>query len=149
MTRYGFAIALGGVLLVASALAADDEDMKGTWRFTSINAGGAPVPDTVTKTLELKLSKGELELSGKALTETIKSKVVLDVKAKTFDFEPTTGPEKGKVSKGIYELKMARTDGAEKTTLRIYFAKPGGERPMKIEEPVAEGHFLWVLEKSK
>jgi uncharacterized protein (TIGR03067 family) len=149
MTRATFGIALGLSLLLGSAQAADDDIIKGTWKFTLINAGGAPVPEEVMKTLELKLSKDELVLSGSALDETIKSKVTLDEKAKQFDFEPTTGPEKGQVSKGVYELKMAKGNGGEKVTMRIYFAKPGGVRPKKLEEEVTDGHFLWVLEKSR
>jgi uncharacterized protein (TIGR03067 family) len=149
MTRATFGFALGLSLLLGSVQAADDDVIKGTWKFTSINAGGVPVPEQVTKTLELKLSKDELVLSGSALNETIKSRVSLDEKVRNFDFEPTTGPEKGKVSKGVYELSVAKGDGGEKVTMRIYFAKPGGERPKKLEEEVADGHFLWVLEKSK
>jgi uncharacterized protein (TIGR03067 family) len=149
MTRATFGFTLGLSLLLGSARAADDDVIKGTWKFTTINAGGVPVPEQVTKALELELSKGELVLSGPVLNETIKSKVTLDEKARSFDFEPTTGPEKGRVSKGLYELKVAKGNGGEKVTMRIYFASPGGERPKNFEEEVAEGHFLWVLEKSK
>jgi uncharacterized protein (TIGR03067 family) len=146
MTRACPTLALALILGVASARADDADTLKGTWKFTTVNASGAPVSADVVKTLELKLSKDELELSGAALKETIKSKVTLDEKSKSFDFEPVSGPEKGKVSKGLYELKA---DKADKFTLRIYFSQPGGERPKKIEETVADGHFLWVLEKSK
>jgi uncharacterized protein (TIGR03067 family) len=140
------------ILGLASARADDADTLKGTWKFTTINAGGVPVAAEIVKTLELKLSKDDLELSGSALKETIKSKVTLDEKSKSFDFEPVSGPEKGKVSKGLYEfmtVKADKADKADKITLRIYFSQPGGERPKKIEETVAEGHFLWVLEKSK
>jgi uncharacterized protein (TIGR03067 family) len=149
MKRACFGAALGVVLCLGAARADDAGTFVGTWKFASINAGGKPIPDEVTKSLELKLSKDELVLSGDAIKETIKSKVVLDEKAKTFDFEPVSGPEKGTVSKGVYELKTEKTDKGEKTTLRIYFGKPGQERPKKVEAEVAEGHFLWVLEKSK
>ena len=149
MKRACFGVAVGIVICLGAARADDAETFKGTWKFTSINAGGKPVPDAVTKTLELKLSKDELVLSGSGIKEAIKSKVVLDEKAKTFDFEPTSGPEKGTVSKGLYDLKTEKTDAGEKTTLRIYFGKPGQDRPKKIEDKVAEGHFLWVLEKTK
>ena len=55
------------------------------------------------------------------------------------------------MSKGLYEIgrKADKADKADKITLKIYFSQPGGERPKKIEETVAEGHFLWVLEKSQ
>jgi uncharacterized protein (TIGR03067 family) len=149
MIRSSFSIALAVSLALGSARADDADTLKGTWKFTRISAGGNPVPEAVIKTLELKLSKDELVLSGSAINETIKSKVVLDEKGKTFDFEPTTGPEKGKVSKGLYELKVVKIDGGDRISLRIYFATPGGERPKKIEDPVAGGHFLWELEKNK
>jgi uncharacterized protein (TIGR03067 family) len=142
-----------GVLALFLALGAargdDAETLKGTWKFTTVNAGGAPVPAEIVRTLELRLSKDELELSGSALKEAIKSKVMLDEKGKTFDFEPTSGPEKGKVSKGLYELTAVKANGGDKLALKIYFSQPGGERPKKLEDQVAEGHFLWVLEKSK
>jgi uncharacterized protein (TIGR03067 family) len=148
-----YRVAFTGVLaliLAQGALRGDDgATFKGTWKFTAVNAGGVPVPDEVVKSLELKLTKDELELSGTVLKETIKSKVTLDEKARTFDFEPTSGPEKGKMSKGLYELEAVKADGGNKTTLRIYFSQPGRDRPKKIEEMVAEGHFLWVLEKNK
>jgi uncharacterized protein (TIGR03067 family) len=146
MTRNCPLLALGLILVVANARADDADTLKGTWKFITVNVSGAPVAAEIVKTLELKLSKDELELSGSALKETIKSKVTLDEKSKSFDFEPVSGPEKGKVSKGLYELKAEKAD---KITLKIYFSQPGGERPKKIEETVAEGHFLWFLEKSK
>lgn len=142
-------LALALILGVASARADDADTLKGTWKFTTINASGVPVAAEIVKTLELKLTKDELELSGSVLKETIKSKVTLEEKSKSFDFEPVSGPEKGKVSKGLYELMTVKADKADKITLRIYFSQPGGERPKKIEDAVAEGHFLWVLEKSK
>jgi uncharacterized protein (TIGR03067 family) len=142
--------ALLAMLMALGSVRADDaETLKGTWKFTSVNAAGTPVPAEIVRTLELKIAKDELELSGSALKETIKSKVMLDEKARTFDFEPISGPEKGKVSKGLYELATVKVDGNEKPALKIYFSQPGGERPKKFEDPVAEGHFLWVLEKSK
>jgi uncharacterized protein (TIGR03067 family) len=149
MSRTFFAGALLLMLILGAARGDDAADIKGTWKFTAVNAGGAPVAPEIVKTLELKLSKDELELSGSKLKETIKSKVMLDEKAKTFDFEPTSGPEKGKVSKGLYELRTVKSEGGEKFTLKVYFSQPGGERPKKIEDVVADGHFLWVLEKSK
>jgi uncharacterized protein (TIGR03067 family) len=149
MHRATFALPLGLFLALGSARADDADTLKGTWKFTSINAGGKTVPDEITKTLELKLTKDELVLSGSGIKETIKSKLSFDEKAKALEFEPTSGPEKGKVSKGVYELKAAKADAGDKVTLRIYFSQPGGERPKKFEDPVAEGHFLWVLEKNK
>ena len=149
MTRICPTLALALILGAASARADDADALKGTWKFTTINAGGAPVPAEIVKSLELKLSKDDLELSGSALKETIKSKVTLDEKSKSFDFEPVSGPEKGKVSKGLYQLMTVKADKEDRITLRIYFSQPGGERPKKIEDVVADGHFLWVLEKSK
>jgi uncharacterized protein (TIGR03067 family) len=149
MTRFGFAFVLVLGLGATSARADDAADFKGSWKFTSVIAGGAEAPEEITKTLELKVAKDELELTGSAIKETIKSKYTLDAKAKTLDFEPTSGPEKGKVSKGIYDLKVVKTDKGDKVTLRLYFGKPGEDRPKKFDDPVAEGHFLWVLEKVK
>jgi uncharacterized protein (TIGR03067 family) len=149
MNRLGSALVLALCFCSAGSRADDTVDLKGTWKFKSVNAGGTPVPDEVTKTLELKIAKDELELAGPAIKETIKSRYTVEEKGKTFDFEPTSGPEKGQLSKGIYELKVEKTDSGNKLTLRLYFSKPGAERPKKVEERVAEGHFLWVLEKSK
>src|SRR5207249_403079 len=114
MIRFGFALVLGLGLCATSSRADDAADFKGTWKFTSVNASGVPIPADVTKTLELKVTKDELELSGSGIKETIKSKYTIDEKAKSFDFEPTSGPEKGKVSKGIYELKVVKTDAGDK-----------------------------------
>ena len=149
MIRFYFAFVLALTLGAVSTRADDAADFKATWKFKSVNAGGAPVPDEVTKTLELKITKEELELSGSAIKETIKSKYTIDEKAKSFDFEPTSGPEKGKVSKGVYELKVVKTDAGDKIMLRLYFSKPGEERPKKIEDEVAKDHFLWVLDRNK
>jgi uncharacterized protein (TIGR03067 family) len=149
MTRIVPAGVLAMFLALGAARGDDAATLKGAWKFTAVNAGGTPVPAEIVRTLELRISKEELELSGSALKETIKSKVTLDEKAKTFDFEPTSGPEKGKVSKGLYELTAVKADGSEKFALKIYFSQPGGERPKKIEDQVAEGHFLWILEKTK
>ena len=149
MARTVFTGVLSLLLILGSARADDADTIKGTWKFTTVNASGTPVPAEIVKTLELKLSKDDLELSGSSLKETIKSKVKIEDKTKSFDFEPITGPEKGKVSRGLYELTPAKAGEGEKLTLRIYFNQPGGERPKKIEDVVADGHFLWVLEKSK
>lgn len=149
MTRFCFTFALVVSLGTASALADDAGTLAGTWKFLSVHAGGAKVPDEITRTLELKVTKDGLEMSGQALKESIKSKFSLDEKAKSIDLEPLSGPEKGKVSKGLYELKMTKEGGTEKVKLVLYFAKPGEDRPKKLEMKAAEGHFLWELEKTK
>ena len=58
------------------------------------------MPDEIVKSLELKLTKDELELSGTFLKETIKSKVTLDEKARTFDFETDFGAREGQDVEG-------------------------------------------------
>ena len=91
MNRVVFTGVLALILAQGASRADDAATFKGNWKFTAVNAGGVPVPDEIVKSLELKLAKDELELSGTFLKETIKSKVTLDEKARTFDFEPTSG----------------------------------------------------------
>ena len=149
MNRYWCTFTVGLVLCATAARAQEPQQLEGKWTFASLNVGGSVLDDARRSTLEVYFLKDEFELKGKVLEEIIKAKFTIDEKAKTFDFEPTVGPEKGKVSKGLYEFKVAKSDGGEKVTLRIYFAQPGSERPKKIEDKVVEGNFLWVLEKSK
>ena len=119
----------------------DLKAMEGTWKATLVEANGKPAGDEEKSApfkLVVKEGKFTVYFGDKLLTNgTIK----LD-QAKTpkeIDAEQGDGPYKGKVQKGLYEIKP--------TEMRVIFAEPGKERPTSFK--TREGEVLLEYERMK
>jgi uncharacterized protein (TIGR03067 family) len=121
------AVALG-TLAVATAQEKGDADqalkqLQGSWTVVKIEEKGKSVPEEAIKKVDMKLvvkgDKYSQVVQGTALEEgTLK----LDPSKKpaAMDLTITSGKDKGKTQRGIYELKD--------DTLRIHFGRPGSDK---------------------
>jgi uncharacterized protein (TIGR03067 family) len=139
-------LALGCTLLAGAqdtkeAVKKELAKLEGTWQAASITADGKEPPAEALKhhTLVIKdgnftYSVGKMVLEGKLQLDPSKS-------PKTVDSVRTTGPEKGTVRKGIYEL----TD----TTFQVCLAPVGKERPSAFTAKEGTGNTMTLWKKAK
>jgi uncharacterized protein (TIGR03067 family) len=140
-------LALGAVAILM--VAAEDKDdnkkelkrFKGTWKYESVEIGGAKQDLALFKDSSLELdgnkfiyNQGKEKFHGTFKVDVSKKPKSLDV---TFE----DGPEKGKGLVGIYEL-----DG---DTWKACFDLNGKERPAKFESPKGTMIVLEVLKREK
>jgi uncharacterized protein (TIGR03067 family) len=138
-----------GLLVVAGAVAADTTDaeaakkeyarFEGTWKFVSIEVGGEKTPENSFEKSRLILEGSHFTLreGGGAYKGTFTFD--LTTKPKQIDITFTEGPEKGKTSRGIYEL-----DG---DTYKICISVSGKDRPTAFVSKPGSGHILEVLHR--
>lgn len=139
-------VALGLVVVTfvvgAEAKQKDAEALQGTWRLTAGEANGKALTEKDLKDgkLVLKDDRYTVTLAGK---ETVTGMQKLDPKKepKTIDIVDASGPNKGKTSLGIYELK-----GDE---FRVVFVPPGKARPTKFATGPDSGQWLHVWKRMK
>jgi uncharacterized protein (TIGR03067 family) len=136
-------------LLLGSAMGQDggakkeQERFQGTWRLVKFDlAEGRSLPEEV-------LAKSRFTFQGDRLNVTEDGKVVdeatikLDptMTPKTIDVTAGRGPNKGKVSLGIYAF--------EGDTLEICSAAPGQKRPTEFKTDRASRTAILVLRRAK
>ena len=134
------------MLLSAHAHAADtSNDLKaaqGIWTLSSGEVDGKPLT-------EKQLKGGKLEIKGDGYTvkladhETLTGTQKMDPtkSPKAIDITDSNGPNKGKTSLGIYEIK-----GDE---FRVVFAATGKPRPTKFATTANSGQWMHVWKKAK
>jgi uncharacterized protein (TIGR03067 family) len=140
-------LALGAACVLAAGLPARGDDdkkdaekelrhLEGAWKVVSREVDGTKVPDEEIKKLTLNIAAG-----GKAalLSDgTAVAKADLTVfpakKPKEIDLLLGEGENKGKIARGIYELKD--------DMLRICYAQPGRDRPTEFSSKPGSGNTL-------
>ena len=146
-TRNSTTLAIGCLLLGATALNADDKDKKkdidalqGTWKIESFKVAGQDAP-LEKATFAIKDKKYTLTVDGEEM-ETGTFKLDPEKKVKTIDLEIASGNDQGKKQPGIYTLKD--------DTLTLCFAFPGEtDRPTKLESNEESKTILIVLKREK
>ena len=121
----------------------DKENLQGTWKAVTVEAGGKVQDEAEEHRLifsgdEFSIKKGEETM--------IKGKFKIDPskKPKEIDMEFIEAKRenlKGKTALGIYEL-----DG---DTLKWCWNKPGAERPKKFSSEAGTEHLLVTLKRDK
>jgi uncharacterized protein (TIGR03067 family) len=137
-----------GVVALALVAAQDNDETKkeierfqGTWKFESIEIGGAKMDVKLFKDSRLTIKGDKFsQAEGKQTTHGT-FKVDVTKKPKTLDVTFTDGPEKGKTMQGIYEL-----DG---DTYKACFDLAGKERPTKFESKKGTMVVVEVLKREK
>ena len=122
------------ILMIASATATafaadtapDIKPFQGTWIPTKAELGGQPMPDAVLKTITLKLTNNEYDVTVTGErpdhgTWTIDT----SAKPKGMTITGVNGPNAGKTFPSIYEL--------EGDTLRICYDLSGAKRPTEFK----------------
>lgn len=134
------------LVLVATAARADNKEMdrfKGTWALEKFETSYAPaLPQS-------EVEKVRAAFDGNKLTMTLESMTISEATFKLdpskkpghIDVTPTTGPNKGKVSLGIYAF--------EGDKLKLCVASPGEKRPtdFKVDKALKAG--LLILKREK
>lgn len=139
MTLPALMVLTAGLLVGADAkddaVKAELKKFEGAWQLASLEMDGEKVPAETTKTFKLVFAGEKFML--KSGDETIMEgvgKVDPTQKPRAVDITPSTGDEKGKTLKGIYEL-----DG---DTLKICLGSVGKDRP---KEFVAKKDAVFAL----
>jgi uncharacterized protein (TIGR03067 family) len=132
-------VTAGVFLIGAGQLRADDQkDIQGTWKIEKALKGGNEMSaeERDKTTLEFKEGKAIVHMGDREMP----ADITLDAttKPKNINIKPE---KEGKEHLGIYELKG--------DTLRICFARDGGERPKEFKSQEGSDTMLIVLKRDK
>ena len=145
--RYGLAVVLAAGLLMGanapeSGVVPQGDSLQGVWQMKSGEADGKVLSET-------QLKGGKLEIKDARYTVTLANigtvsgtqKLGATQELKTIDITDESGPHKGKICLGLYEL-----NGNE---FRVVFASPGGARPSKFKTMPDSGQWMHVWKRVK
>jgi uncharacterized protein (TIGR03067 family) len=127
------------------AIGADKPDdvkaIEGNWRPVRAELGGQPVPETVLKTIRLRLEGGKYEASVAGEADRGTYTLSSSSNPRGMTVTGTDGPNKGKTFPSIYDL-----DG---DTLRICYDLSGTKRPTKFETVAGTRLYLVTYARVK
>jgi uncharacterized protein (TIGR03067 family) len=147
MKSYLSTALMAGLLIGADAK--DDESKKdvakfqGTWQLVSGERDGKKFTEEEIKQSKL-IIKGDTSRIPKGNVGTNQEGTfALDASKKPKEIDSTTGtgPDKGKVWIGIYEV--------DADMLKVCFAPPGKERPKEFATKTGSGYILQVWKREK
>ena len=128
--------------LAGTAAATDFETLQGTWKLVSGIRDGKPAPGAEQK---LTIEGNHFSFTENAAVGTAGSgtfELNETAKPKTVDVKHTDGPNEGKTSLGIYEIRAGNRH-------RLCLAPPGAARPSKFESKPGSGYIFQEWEKTK
>ena len=123
----------------AAAIQSDYEALTGTWQLVKSVVDGVPVPDAEVKKTVLITDHDEIRFPKDAGVGTAPlGQFTIDPskKPKQVDSTSFSGPEKGQISLGIYEVIDANNK-------RACWAKPGKPRPTSFDSTPGSG---WTVQ---
>ena len=125
----------------AANLADDTKEVQGSWTPMKADLGGQPVPESVLKSISLKLENGKYEISVGGAPD--KGTYTLDAtsKPKGMIITGKEGPNIGKTFPAIYELKG--------DTLRICYDLSGSKRPTEFKSIAGTRLYLVTYIREK
>jgi uncharacterized protein (TIGR03067 family) len=121
----------------------DYDALTGRWQLVKSIVDGKPVPDAEVKQTVLITDRDEFRFPADARVGTAPlGKFTIDptTEPKQVDSTALSGPDKGKVTRGIYEIIDANNK-------RACWGKPGGPRPTDFTSAPGSGRTLqyWRL----
>ena len=127
----------------AALIQQDYDALTGRWQLVSSIVDGKPVPEAEVKATVLITDHDEFRFPADARVGTAPlGKFTIDPtrRPKTVDSTALSGPDKGKVTKGIYEIVDAENK-------RACWGRPGGPRPTNFTSTPGSGRTLqyWRL----
>ena len=127
----------------AKLIAKDYDALTGRWQLVSSVVDGKAVPEAEVKQTVLITDHNEFRFPADARVGTAPlGKFTIDptTRPKQVDSTAIEGPDKGKVTKGIYEIVDANNK-------RACWGKPGGSRPTDFTSEPGSGRTLqnWRL----
>ena len=141
-----FCVLVMAATVALIALAADDSTevkaFQGTWTPIKAELGGQPMPDAVLKTITLKLTGNEYDVTvtgekpdhGTWTIDTV-------AKPKAMTITGVNGPNAGKTFPSIYEL--------EGDTLRVCYDLSGAKRPTEFKTTPGTKLYLVTYKRKK
>jgi uncharacterized protein (TIGR03067 family) len=118
----------------------DAEALKGTWEVVEMSGGGMKVPAKEADGKAITFRDGRVFLVEKGREEDAGPlRIDASKSPKTIDFTPTSGPERGKTLRGIYELKG--------DTLKLALGPPDGARPTTFVSPKGSQVLVFDLKR--
>ena len=124
----------------AEAVREEGKRLNGTWEVVSAVFDGTKQPVPRKATLTIKGDKYTVREGEKVVAD---GTFTVDPTAtpKSLDGIPSSGPDKGKPHRGIYEVKG--------DTYRVCLAPPGKPRPKAFESKEGSGHALVTYKRAK
>ena len=145
------AIGIGIVVLAVGTLiatAAEDakkdlEKLEGTWLLVAGERDGKKFTEEEVKKTKLFIKGDTFRIPESSVATSQDGTIKMDPSKKPKEMDATTGsgPDKGKIWQGIYEL-----DG---DTYRVCFAPPGKDRPKEFSSKAGSGHLLQVWKRQE
>ncbi len=138
----GFLIAAGAT---GAGKATEDKEKKeniaGTWTVVTVERNGEKQPEDRVKMMKLTITKDKMTIKTAERTFEMTYKLDTTKQPATIDMTYLEGPQKDKVSQGIFSL-----DG---DNLKICFGIPDKDRPKEFSTKADSGHVLIVLKREK
>ena len=132
-----FAATLGSL----AAEAPDTKAVEGAWTPIKAELAGQAWPDTVLKTISLKLHNGQYNVSVGGQPDKGTYTIEPSTKPKSMTITGTDGPNKDKTFLAIYEL--------EGDTLRVCYDLPGKQRPEEFKTAAETKLYLVTYNRVK
>jgi len=131
-------VALGGF----SGPSVDDaKAIQGTWAPTTAILAGQPMPESVVKSISLKLADGKYQVLVGTAPDDGTYTIDPNAKPKSITVTGTVGPNAGKTYPAIYELKG--------DTLRICYDLSGAKRPSEFVSTTGTNLYLVTYVRTK
>ena len=142
--KHIFCIGLGIAASLTACVAAEAADAKaieGLWAPVTAELAGQAMPDTVVKTISLKLDGGKYEVFVGSRPD--KGTYTLDAASQPngMTVTGTDGPNKGRTFPCIYELRG--------DTLRICYDLSGAKRPTEFKSSAGTKLYLVTYARKK
>lgn len=112
---------------------------RGTWKYTSLEQDGRPVPEAQYREARLTIKGDQFTFTLGADTSHGTFEVDPAQKPKAIDVTFTDGPDKGKTIRGVYELTG--------DTYKACLGSKENDRPKELASKAGTGHVLAVLKR--
>ena len=119
----------------------DAKWVQGSWKPVAAELAGQPMPETVIKSISLKLDNGKYEVFVGGQPDLGTYTIDSDRKPKSMTIIGTEGPNQGKTFPAIYELKG--------DTLRICYDLSGAKRPTEFKSIAGTKLYLVTYHRKK
>jgi uncharacterized protein (TIGR03067 family) len=131
-------------LACMNLLAADphgNKALQGDWIPVKAELGGQTMPETVLKTISLKLGDGTYDVSVGGAPDKGTYEIDASTTPRSMIIKGTDGPNKGRTIPAIYEL--------EGKTLRICYDLSGAQQPKEFKTAAGTKLYLVVYQRKK
>ncbi len=119
----------------------DAKAIQGTWAPVTAILGGQPMPESVVKSISLKLTEGKYHVLVGTAPDDGTYTLDANAKPKSITVTGTAGPNAGKTYPSIYELKG--------DTLRICYDLSGAKRPTEFVSTTGTKLYLVTYARKK